>query len=380
MKKPIRFVTLTLVFFLLVFAQTFIRITPAVSSDSHHQKSEDFSLLAQATERDNSDCKMGVVLFTGFASQTLLEDEQQTGMHQLARKLEALASPQLTTKVLSWYDDDDDDSNIDSDDIANGDIEAEVNRVANMPDSNGLVLIGHSLGGDEALEQAALRERVDLLIQIDSVGYNDSVKPNSVVRGVNYYQTKQSTVPSWAGRDIETNVRGSLNINVSEFDSNLDHGTIDDSDIVHQNIIQKIQATAKSVCQLPEGIYYGLGSMFNNSRREILHGSQKSCIKIVDGPASPYQGQEEIMISSLSLNNGKIYIDTLGEEIQVHSDTNTEVNFTYNGGGRTSWHLRSRDADSRTTPHQDAKMEECLNSQGNYSHRMTGISIPGIAF
>ncbi len=243
MKKIMKFIRLIFLASLLVVSPALMQIVPALSANVFHQTSEDISLIAQSQKRNDENCRMGVVLFTGFASQSLADG--QTGLDKLAYKLEALESPKITTKVLSWYDDDDDSRDIDADDRDNGDIEAEVDRIANLPYSNGLILIGHSLGGDEALEQAELRDKVQMLIQIDSVGYDDSKKPLSVVTGLNYYQLNESSVLL---RDIETNVRGSLNINANEFDPSLDHGSIDDSDLVHQDIIRRIQATTKTVC------------------------------------------------------------------------------------------------------------------------------------
>lgn len=139
-------------------------------------------------------------------------------------------------------------------------------------------------------------------------------------------------------------------------------------------------SSLKIISQLPPGIYYGFGTLFNNSRREIAHNNRKSCIKIVNDPPSPYSGQENIIISTLSLNNGKIYIDALDAEIEFRADTNTVVSFYYDGGGRTAWELRNIETDPRTTPDQNKKMQECLNSQEQYIHRMTGISIPGLNY
>ena len=36
--------------------------------------------------------------------------------------------------------------------------------------------------------------------------------------------------------------------------------------------------------KLPSGLYYAMGTMFNNSWREILNRNARTCIKVVDGP------------------------------------------------------------------------------------------------
>ena len=59
---------------------------------------------------------------------------------------------------------------------------------------------------------------------------------------------------------------------------------------------------------IPSGIHYAQGTMNNNSRREILDRDRKLCIKIVEGPPSPYGGREEVIVSSISSRNGQLYV------------------------------------------------------------------------
>jgi pimeloyl-ACP methyl ester carboxylesterase len=90
------------------------------------------------------------------------------------------------------------------------------------PNGN-LILVGHSYGGDTAIETAqTLGEsgiRVALLVQMESFGNYDDVLPASVDRGVNLYSTAY-TFPV----DGETDVAGSLNIGID----GSDHENIDD--------------------------------------------------------------------------------------------------------------------------------------------------------
>jgi pimeloyl-ACP methyl ester carboxylesterase len=71
-----------------------------------------------------------------------------------------------------------------------------------------VILIGHSWGADSAIEVAnklkKLGIKVDLLIQIDSVGAGDATLPDNVEQGINY-QGKKSNFPS------EGDVTGSEN-------------------------------------------------------------------------------------------------------------------------------------------------------------------------
>jgi thioesterase domain-containing protein len=67
-----------------------------------------------------------------------------------------------------------------------------VEYIRDKPDPK-VILIGHSLDGDSAVKTAEPLEaegiEVDLLIQIDSVGFGDEEKPGNVERGVNIYST-----------------------------------------------------------------------------------------------------------------------------------------------------------------------------------------------
>jgi hypothetical protein len=70
------------------------------------------------------------------------------------------------------------------------------------------------------------------------------------------------------------------------------------------------QASNNPANKLLNGVYVGEGTMFNNSHREVLSRNNRTCVKFVDGPASPYSGRQEITISSLSLRSGKLFTDS----------------------------------------------------------------------
>ena len=95
--------------------------------------------------------------------------------------------------------------------------------------------------------------------------------------------------------------------------------------------------------------------MFNNSRREIAHQNNRICIKIVDGPANPYKGVESITISSVSLENGKYYIDATGTELILKNNGKA-----FSGDSRGTWEYRGISPDRRSQPIQAKKMAECV--------------------
>lgn len=92
-----------------------------------------------------------------------------------------------------------------------------------------VVLVGHSFGGDTAIEiaQDLAGERicVDLLIQIDSVGVGDEVLPKNVTKGVNLWSTSRE------GLNGASNVKGSTNIGIH----NTTHTDIDDDPATNPN-------------------------------------------------------------------------------------------------------------------------------------------------
>lgn len=112
-----------------------------------------------------------------------------------------------------------------------------------------VVLVGHSLGGDTAVEIAdeldGLKEKfrpVDLLVTIDAIGFNHDVIPQNVkkhlnVFGENSYFLKDG--PHVARREEKTSVRNIL--------SPLDHTDIDDDREVQFEIVGHIQDTLKNV-------------------------------------------------------------------------------------------------------------------------------------
>ena len=147
-------------------------------------------------------------------------------------------------------------------------------------------------------------------------------------------------------------------------------------------------ASPKPESKLPSGAYYTQGTMFNNSRREILNRNGKICIKIVDGPPNNYRGREEIMISSVSNRGGKLYIDGNNQEIQVMNvrelpeyeflSKYSTVLAAFSDNVSSGWGLLAgNNSDSRSTPAQNKRMQECINTKGNYVRKIKGRMLQG---
>ncbi len=111
-----------------------------------------------------------------------------------------------------------------------------------------IVLVGHSLGGDTAIEIAdeldSLKEnfrKVDLLVTIDAIGFSHSIIPQNVKQHLNVFGENSFVLndgPHVARRDEKTNVRNIL--------SPLDHTDIDDDKEIQYEIVEMIQKTVGS--------------------------------------------------------------------------------------------------------------------------------------
>jgi hypothetical protein len=153
------------------------------------------------------------------------------------------------------------------------------------------------------------------------------------------------------------------------------------------------KTSTKPESKLPSGAYYTPGSMFINSWREILNRNGKICIKMVDGPPNNYRGREEIMISSVSNRRGKLYIDGNNQQIQIDTVSRKTPQYEFlspsefnsilaafgdNTGGAAAWVLfAGNNSDSRTTPEQNKRMQECINTKGKYVRKIKGRMLQG---
>jgi hypothetical protein len=179
-----------------------------------------------------SPCTAGitqVVLFTGF----LAGPGPDTGMDLLNERLAAAGIPDYLGQVFEW----------DEHDAAF----AWVNQFA--ADRATLVLVGHSFGGNSALQLAdnylnPLNVTVDLTVQIDPVknfyeGAND-VLPSNVEVGLNYYQISTGFIEP-QGEDF---VAGATNYNAEVLfnDTSITHTSIDDDLRLHTRIAADILA------------------------------------------------------------------------------------------------------------------------------------------
>lgn len=159
-----------------------------------------------------------IVLFTGFSASTGSSSSEPAGLKILQQTLRA--------NFVGVH----------SDVFGHSQAGAAFDFVnSHRSDTCCLVLIGHSLGGDTVIEFAndllAAGIMVNLAITLDPVGVPlDDVLPANVMRGINYYQLRESL----GGNQIQ----GAMNFNVGDLfpNANIGHTTIDQNAALHERI------------------------------------------------------------------------------------------------------------------------------------------------
>lgn len=183
-----------------------------------------------------------VALFTGFNASS------GAGMDVLEAKLSQAGIPNYLGRVFEWTEQQD------AFDWIQG-LEEERST---------LVIIGHSFGGNSALQLAndflkPIQLDVDLTIQVDSVanfgsGWNDLV-PTNVDVAISYYQIATSFFEPQG----EDNVQGATNINAEVLfnDTSITHTSIDNDSRLHTLISQHVMDNLN----FQNGDYNGDGSV-----------------------------------------------------------------------------------------------------------------------
>lgn len=120
-----------------------------------------------------------------------------------------------------------------------------IQEIKKVKKDQAVILVGHSFGGDTALEVADELDslehnfrKVDLLITIDAVGFENDIIPQNVVNHLNVFGESDSFLndgPHVARRNEKTQVNNIL--------SPLDHTELDDAKDLQFEIVNLIQET-----------------------------------------------------------------------------------------------------------------------------------------
>jgi hypothetical protein len=128
---------------------------------------------------------------------------------------------------------------------------------------------------------------------------------------------------------------------------------------------------------LKTGTYRALGSMYARSYRVVANQGSRVCLKIVNGPPNPYEGYENITVSSVSARDGQLFVDATGEDISINTgserlDKEDVFYFIIVDGRSGVWQHTKDDFES------DELIDECLSSMGQYEKTVQGRFITGL--
>ena len=119
--------------------------------------------------------------------------------------------------------------------------QSAVEFVVSNAERSEIVLIGHSFGGDSAIEVAESVSRLSLtvyrLVQIDSVGVRDNILPGNVGHGLNFFQEATELLEPQGERFVQgsTNVRGEVHFGLR--DETLTHTNIDNFPALQAEVV-----------------------------------------------------------------------------------------------------------------------------------------------
>jgi hypothetical protein len=111
------------------------------------------------------------------------------------------------------------------------------------------------------------------------------------------------------------------------------------------------------------GVYYAQNALQNSSRREIASSNGRFCVKLVDGPAAAESGQQQIVVSSLSIRNDGVYVDATGERLQF------DRTYTQMTDSRGTWQVLEGKGD------RTGASAECLSTSGSFVRQEKGEMI-----
>lgn len=137
-------------------------------------------------------------------------------------------------------------------------------EILKRPDEQPVMLVGHSLGGDAAVNIAnklnTLKggfRNVDLLVTLDSVGFDNDIIPQNVKKNLNFISDEDYFFND--GPNIARNVKST---EVTNFLRSEQHREIDESDEVHFEIMTNIKSIMADFKQNRK--YKKLGDLFKS--------------------------------------------------------------------------------------------------------------------
>ncbi len=123
-----------------------------------------------------------------------------------------------------------------------------VEQIKKRPRTQPVIIVGHSLGGDTALEVANELNTlengfrpVDLVVTLDSVGINNDIVPTNVKKNLNFIGSEDMFLNDAPNIARDTNMTEVLNELRTE-----SHRDLDNSEAIQQKILEGIDIALKS--------------------------------------------------------------------------------------------------------------------------------------
>jgi Bacterial SH3 domain len=129
-------------------------------------------------------------------------------------------------------------------------------------------------------------------------------------------------------------------------------------------------AVAADVSTLESGTYFAQGSMYSRSYRVFRtdHDAGRACVKIADGPPNPYEGYQNITISTITGSEPQPVVAATKEEFIVRGPQE----FVIGSGQAGVWKLvKNVDADF------SAGLSACMAAPGRYTKQWRGQFVTG---
>jgi uncharacterized protein YgiM (DUF1202 family) len=127
-------------------------------------------------------------------------------------------------------------------------------------------------------------------------------------------------------------------------------------------------AESADISTLASGTYFAQGSMFARSYRVFGKENGRACVKVVDGPPNPYEGYQNITVSTIADTGEKLVVRATKDEFMVRGPEEFVI-----GDGRSGvWQLaKNFDGDL------SAGLSDCLTAPGQYTKQFRGAFITG---
>jgi uncharacterized protein YgiM (DUF1202 family) len=127
-------------------------------------------------------------------------------------------------------------------------------------------------------------------------------------------------------------------------------------------------AVAADISTLASGTYFAQGSMYARSYRVFGKENGRACVKIVDGPPNPYEGFQNITVSTIADTDSKLVVRETQDEFIVRGSEEFVI-----GDGRSGVWKLAKNGDAKFS----AGLSDCLSAPGQYTKQFQGPFVTG---